>query len=300
MKKLFRTLMVLTIASAAVLTSCKKDEDIADVTATVTANPSTSPLTLGTSLKLTIQCTGNDDNKLVNVKLTSNKTTAPLLSKDISGTSANEVVDVILDKTGTWVFTVTLEGKENTTTASYEVTVNGPSSYSPIFGNAAPTPLGAQLNANLGQFIDLSGGTVYKYGDNDSANAINIDLCYASGSANGASLFAPTNSAFVTGASGTVYPRFKNYIVRNATKVGKLTGVTLTEAEFDALTNDSIIVNNLSVLSSSDLANNLSVGSLVIFELAKNPTPYKKGIIYVTSLTPGSNGDIGIKFKITN
>lgn len=294
MKKLFRTLMVLSIASVAVLSSCKKDEDVAAVKVTVTASPSDASLTIGTPLKLTIQCEGNDDNKLKMLKVAS--TSASLLSKELSGTTHTEVVDITLSKIGTNVFTITLSGEEgDDAVTSYTVTVTAPTNFKQIFGNSSPIPLGAQLNGSLGQLIDLSTGEVFTYGSGqDSTSSALIDLCYASGSNKGPSLFAPTNADFVTGASGTVYSRFKNYPVRNATKLVKLSG-TMTEAQFDAITNDSlVIVNN----PTADLANNLAVGEVVAFKLAKNPE--KTGLIWIKSLTTGSNGSIDIKLKASN
>jgi hypothetical protein len=283
MKKLFKSLVVLSIASAAFLASCSKDD------ALNTTNPP--------SLKLTLELKGNDDNKLKKVTLTSNKTSTPLLSKELSGTTANEVVNVSLDQIGTWVFTVSLEGEGNTATASYEITVTAPASYGALDPSANPIPLGAQ-SATIGQFLDLSTGEVFEFGDGSAkANAAKIDLGYAYGNTGLATLFSPSNTTYHTQIYNDATNGIGTWLVKNATKIVSLRGI-VSKADFEAATNDSIIVVNTGRLSTTpnNVVSQLQKDDVLLFEIAKNPV--KKGLIIVDDITTSGTGQITIRRKI--
>lgn len=301
MKKLFKTFAVLAIASAALITSCKDEVDPSPVTITVSGSPSDKTLSVGTNLTLTLELKGNSDNKLKSVKVTTNKTSAPLLDKQLDGTDAIEVVKQELNQVGAWVFTVSLEGAEGTVTSSYEVTVTTPTSYNAFGVESTEIPLGAQ-SSSFGQFIDINDGVVHEFGNGQAkANAPTIDFGYAFASNdNAATLFGPSHTAYNTAIYNTPADvAITSWTVRNATKVARLTNVT--PVDYAAAINDSIIVFNASALANAteNRVTKLAVGDVLVFETGRNiGATHKKGLILVTEVNVGGTGSIKIKRKI--
>ncbi len=311
MKKVFKSLAMLTFASALFLTSCSEDKEVDPVKVTVSGSPSDKTLTLGTKLKLTLQLAGNDDNKLKKVSVASNKTSAAILSKELSGTTATEVVDIDLTQTGNWVITITVDGSgsSDAVTSSYEVTVTAPSSYKGLDLGGAEILLGAQSSA-VGQFVNLQAGTIFEYGNGAAKNnAAQIDLGFAFGTGapatrNAASLFGPSHTAYHNAIYTDATNGIAKWAVKNATKIVKLTAVT--EADYEAATTDSILIHNASKFASAteNRVTKLEVGDVLLFETGRNiGAGPKKGLILITDIDvkPSSGSSEGqeteIKFK---
>jgi hypothetical protein len=137
MKRIFRTLLVLSIASMTVVTSCKKDdEEIKDATLTVT--PASTSITSGEVVALTVEAVGNDDNKLSEITVTSSASTTPIVdNQKLSGATYTTVVRDTPTTTGSIVYTVTVKAAKNTVTQNVTVNVVGLDSDNPIIGNQA-------------------------------------------------------------------------------------------------------------------------------------------------------------------
>jgi len=140
--------------------------------------------------------------------------------------------------------------------------------------------LGAQSN-NVGGAAASFEGSVFTLSQSAS-NASIIDILYYNGS-KGAAIYAPTQSD-IQGISGW---NWSSWSVKNATRF-----VMASSSDFSDATSSS--VETLASSASLDVAQNLSVGSVVAFTTINN----KSGIFKVTSLDDSSTGTISIEVKI--
>jgi uncharacterized protein YjbI with pentapeptide repeats len=287
MKKLFRTVMVLSMASLAVFTSCKKDDkaDVADATIDINAKVGSSAINdgdfvpAGTAVKFTIVSTGNSDNKLKSITVTSDANSTPILSqKSLSGTSSTDTASFIPSTPGSVVsVTVSLNSEKGTVTKSFKITV-------PRVTEASPgeIPLFAQLNGTDGHFMDLSNLSLY--GTNTAqANLSKIDLGCFYGNTKHFTLAGPQDNDLHTLFSGL------NWTGARTTLIAK---TSLTKTDFDAIkaTGNEIALANLGATASySSAANDLATGNVLLY---KNQDGLM-GLIYVVSHV-GSSGNDGI------
>lgn len=284
MKKLVRTMLMMSVASLAILTSCNEEEDdkvIKDVEITISATPATS-VTAGNPVTLTLALKGNSENKLKKVTVTSSASTTALLNKTLSGADAVETVVDTPETPGNITYTVTLEGEKGTAqTKTYSITVlpvPGPVTVTPT-----PIDLFGHVNGDGGssRFMACTDPYTQVSLDNFASNKGIIDIGYYRGSTNGNTLASPSNGPLQGLYSGLTWTGVKT------TKVAK---TTMTAAQFDAYaaapTNDSLIwaTASSSTWIADGAANQLVVGNVVLFETAAG----KKGLIKVANLAGGN------------
>lgn len=256
MKKLFKTMMVLSMASLAVLSSCKKDKTddptIADATIDINAKVdgvainSGDEVTTGKVVKFTIISTGNSDNKLKSISMTSTAGGSALLTKDLSGTSSTDTATFNATTTGTVSFTVSLTSEKGNVTKSFSVKVVTPpniDSDNPQLGNQAA---GAPI------FWASTTKTTYKLSDvkNTPSVAATIDFGYVTRSlANGGNKLVGPTSQDATDIYATQWSAAAEKITtwnkRNNTLFKEATNVTVSQ--FDNAQGDVTAMNNLIV-----------------------------------------------------
>jgi len=158
--------------------------------------------------------------------------------------------------------------------------------------NTYSVTLGAQQSATGSSFASTN-GTVYSLAD-AKANAALIDFLYYYGATNYATIAAPDNSD-----AASVFSNATNglatWSVRNATRF-KTT--TLTGADFDAIADDALVVENATGASESDI-NNLAQGNVIAFVTAATKTGgAKMGLVKITTLTIGNTNTVEITVKV--
>ena len=294
MKKLVKSVLMLSIASLAILSSCKKEttDEVTDVTVTITPSPSASPVDVGTVLTLTIEAKGNTDNKLKKITVTSTQAGSALLSKTLSVNSTTEIVRDTLKKSNeTYSYTVTVEGEKGspatktytvkTKTAAAEVDVTNAI---PLFGQTN----GAGINAHFIQLTSPFG--TYPVGV-FGVNKAKVDLAFFYGSLNKATLASPSDT--------TMQGLFKglNWTGANVTMLYK---TSMTTTEFDAVAtakSDAAITTLAASVATSawvSSINMLSKGNVVLYKTAGN----KLGLIKVDDLSGITANDAEINLRI--
>jgi len=286
MKKLNLFFAMFLMVTVGFMSSCTKNEVVAPtVVVEEVGSPSYEP---GTTVSYKITISQPDEVAL--------KTFAVTGATDASGVTSTEVADQLTDGTfaadtyssvinydlviasdataGTeyaLLFTAN-NGEEGSETASV-VVVDAPMKTNTI-------TLGAQSNTVGGAAASFE-GSVFTLSESAAKAAI-IDILYYNGS-KGAAIYAPTQSD-IQGISGW---NWSSWSVKNATRF-----VMATDSDFTGATSSS--VETLASSASLDVAENLSVGSVVAFTTIND----KSGIFKVTSLDDSSTGTITIEVKI--
>ena len=186
------------------------------------------------------------------------------------------------DGSYTYAFTVTDKG-DLSVTVSVVITVEGPGdidTYTAVL-------MGAQSNLDYGSYLDASAGVVYKQ-DGAETNPALIDIIYYYGVANLATLTAP-DDVTVNGGSGNL-TLATGLTTKNATRFKE--GVGISSSEFDAISDDSDIVEISSITLSK--VNELAVDDVIAFQTVDG----RKGLIKISAIDTGADGTITIQVKI--
>jgi hypothetical protein len=294
MKKLVKSVLMLSIASLAILSSCKKDDansEVTDVTVTITTTPA-SPVTEGADVVLTIVSKGNTDNKLksISVKRTHTSGEVTLLSKSLTGTSSTEEIKDSTVESGSYTYTVAVTGEKGSpatktitvTTIPAPGTIDKTSNPVPLFGSGN----GAGTNPN---FMKLT-SNFNAYSTSDfAANKANVDLAFYFGDGNKGTLSSP-DDAVMQGLFSNL-----NWTGANATQLFK---TSLTVAQFDAIANGTTDVEITSLASGVTAwvktVTNLSVGNVLLFRTAGG----KLGLIKVHSLAGTTRNDAEMNVSV--
>ena len=145
--------------------------------------------------------------------------------------------------------------------------------------------LGGADNATIGSFFHLADGSVMTSAQAD-ANQGAVDLMFTYSSTNG-NLMAAPNDATIDQAFSNV----SSWTTKNATKFTAL----LTTVNFDIVTDDLLIVSNVTTTAAANTRiNQLSVGSVFGFITAAN----KKGLVKVTGIGGTVATDRSITFSV--
>jgi hypothetical protein len=293
MKKLVKSVLMLSIASLAILSSCKDgDDEVADVTVTVSSTPA-SPVVEGTPVKLTIVCAGNTDNKLKSISVTrssASTTDKVILSKSIDGTSATEEVIDTPPAAGTYNYTVAVEGKSGSP-ATKVFTLVVTAAPGPIETSPSAIPLFGQTNSpgTSQNFMKL----VPNFGSYSTtefaANKANVDLAFYYGNTNKATISSPSDPQMQGLYGGLDW---------NGVNTTQLYKTSLTVAQFDAIAagDDDAEITALAatVTTWSVNANLLNTGSVILYKTANGTL----GLIKVANFTGTTANDAEISLSI--
>lgn len=282
MKKLAKSFLMLSMASLAVLSSCKKDDTNDEVTAvkvSIAGTPSGSTLEAGTVLKLTINAEGNPDNKVKKITVTripSNGGTI-FIDEYSDVTVSQDIYDTLTAVDVTYTYSVLVDGEKGTpATASYEVKTVAP--YGLIEHMNTPVEFSGQTqNTSLTYFLQLV--NPFAPYDRDpstfTSNVDNIDLGFFYGDANKFTLGSPSDA--------TLQSVYDATITFTGAKVTSLSKTSVTAAQFDAIvasqSDSAILAIAAGTTTWTGLANNLAVGNVLVYKTAEG----KKGLIKVMS-----------------
>ena len=297
--------LFISVTTAVVMTGCGEEDTVVDPGAAKPAISVTIPTTavgssiVGAKISFTVVATSNVTSNSDLEKFTVSR-------KNVDGTStalenisippANQKnygytndLDVGTAK-GDVVFTFTVVDKKGeSNTAAYTVKVGGDiNMYTAVL-------LGNKDNAADPSFYDAITNNRLKQSE-AAASSSSVDFVYYHGETNGPTLAAPNNSQAQAQYSNQV-TGIQTWGVKNATK---FKDITLDEAAFNAITNDTEILTAASGSVNSD-TKQLNASKTFAF-ITSNAVgrPSKSGIVRVSSVT-GSNstsGSIVISVKI--
>ena len=292
MKNLFAIICLFLVSTSLFLTGCSKEEDPI-VLPTITYKQEAGYISANTTanyaytLNFGIIAKSNGIDNLVKFQVYANGN--QLVDSTINTASFTfdfYSVKSVLDKE-VWKF-VTTDIAGNTKSDS--ITITG------SFGEITSVnsiKFGAQNNTTEKSFLSLTGGVSTMYFQADAFNHqadINM-FCFYENTAshvNKMTLAAPGSN--ITGIfTGTTAPDF--YTIKNVTFFVK---TTLTAAQFDAVTNDAVILQAYGSAKAYKKANLLTVGDVFAFKLHTG----KYGLYKVTAVDGTETGTLQIDVKI--
>ena len=193
---------------------------------------------------------------------------------------------------GTSVYTYSIvDNKGRTTDKSYTITTTSANTGAAI--NTFSTQLFGSFNNPNPSFFATSTGTRF-YRNTAPANASKIDFVYFYGATNQATIAAPNDNSFGTGAGQISTLGVQNWTKRNATTFKE---TALSATAFDAISTDAQIVaaysggTNTTVTSRATM---LTAGKVLAFKTEAG----KQGLIKVTSITGTTDGTITLDVKV--
>lgn len=264
MKKLAKSILMLSIASLAILSSCSKEDDNAEVT-DVKVEISTTPtgsVIENSIVTLNVTATGSASNKLksISVSRSDNKV---VLSKSLSGTSSTEVIVDTVGTAASYTYTVAITGEKGSP-ATKTVTITTRKAPSEL-EVPNPIPLYAQQNGagDNPNFLRLTSPFSPYTTAEFAANKSNVNLCFYYGNSNKATISSPTDAVMQTLYSGLTWSGVSNT---------SLFKTNLTIAQYDAIvasnTDEQIITLASGVTTWSNTITQLEVGNVVLFKLS--------------------------------
>lgn len=295
MKKVIKTMMMMLVASAFVLTSCK-DEDAEDVVLTLNPSASSGVHFVGDVLSITVNGKGNADNKLKTLTITKapeGKPTTTVISEKLSGTDKIYTLkDTFeLSEVGKITYTIKLEGESGTAqTATYVATV------------VAVNPIDVETNnvSLFGQtqdaehFMALTNPfSRYTLDATEDEWKNEVDLAYFYGTTNKHSITSPSNTtmqglftsapiaAYFSGSRVTGFYRMpsSDYTIYNK---------IVTEDD------DRSLVSYAEGKVYTDAINNLVNGEILLFKTKDGHL----GMIKIFSLTGIQASDAEMQFQL--
>jgi hypothetical protein len=302
----FRSLfmMLLTLASMSVLTSCGDEEEV-NPKATITFDPSADNVSLASGSPIQFKVLVTSTDKLKEFKMTK---TAAGFNDDTTVTNfpaagyefnVNDVVTpgIAVGSTITYTFTATTN-KNEVTTRTYTVTVlSDMATYTAkILGNQ---------NATVGSFFSSVDGAVLNSNDAKN-NSAKVDLVFyysvgGTAATDLATLASPmnANAQAVYGASTTA--NIPSWATKNDTKFKKI-AAPFGASVYDAITSGSQIqdgYDSAAAGAESNSAKQLAVGDAIGFKTAAG----KYGVAKVTALTTpttanGNRSEVTLAIKV--
>lgn len=282
---------MLSIASIAILSSCSKEDDNADVTDvkidfTVTpGNPE-----INTVVTLNISLTGNPDNKLKSMSVTRNdgKTIA---SKSLSGTTAVEVLTDSIGDAQSYTYTVAVTGEKGSPVTK-PVTIVTKLPAGPVDVSPTAVPLFSQLFSSGGaHFIEATDPYSSFTTELHAANIAKIDLVYYYGGSKH-TITSPDDAPM----QDQIYKT--NYDWTGAKKTVISKSASTTAAEFDAYvqggSDEALTQEGLAVTTWSSAVKDLKEGEVYIYKTAAGKYGYFK--VNAVVGTNSTDSQIDLKF----
>jgi hypothetical protein len=282
MKKLTYLLIVFAIG----FTSCseddpKKDPTIEFITDSGYTYENTS-MEQDDTIYVGINAEFNGDDKITLFEIKANNTV--LHSETTDEFELERTISISKSNVPTeeWTFEVTDAGGR-----SASVSIILTLEYGEIITNNSVV-LGAQDNPSLGSFYSTQTNEIYLQGDAFNNQSI-IDILYyydATDLSVIASPGAQNIDDYFTGTSG-----IDNWTTLNETRYTK---TDITVVEFDAISDDSIILNAFDADDSNRKAKNLAVGDVYAFRTENG----KKGLFKVIAIDGEAAGTVEIAIKV--
>jgi hypothetical protein len=299
MKKVIKTIMMLFVASAFVLTSCS-DEEVKDVELTMIPAAVSGTHFVSDTLTIRLNATGNDDNKLKSIKITKAIAGQPGVitmyeNTKLSGTAfIYELKDTFESgEVGVNTITITLTGEKGTAqTKTYTATVRAigliESTQTPVslFGQAAGAE--TQQFVALGSFSTFTIGEATANSNTELKNS--IDLAFYYGASNKFSLASLDDAVMHTVYAGlsTFWTSADNSRI---TGLYKATG-QVNYATMEASGSDKDLLLFADGKTFSKAINNIAVNYLILFKTKEG----KFGLLKVTETTGATNSTAVMSF----
>lgn len=290
MKKVIKTMMMLFVASTFALTSCTDEtEEVKNVEITMSPAATSGTHFVGDTLKLTVSCKGNADNKLKTLTIIRTKTgetPVTLETKTLSGTDYIYNLSAALDAglAGTVTYSFKLEGEKGTAqTANYVATVVNPNPLSAsatviqLFGHTSNAECFMKATPDFNQYT-LADATA-----NSNQNLkSNIDLVFFYGATNRYTLCSQTNNNMVNLFSGL--SSFWTSADARATGLLKVTG-QINYGDIAAMNDDRALVTFAQGKTFGTIANDLKKDDVILFKTKEG----KLGLIKVEGVSDSAD-----------
>jgi hypothetical protein len=295
MKKLVRSVLMLSMASIAILSSCKKDDnaEVTDVKVEITSTPA-NPVLINSVVTLNITATGNPDNNLVSISVTRDDgtTSKAVLSKSLSGTSQTIEVKDTLGAATAYTYTVAVEGKHGSpATKTYVVSTKQPAGEVDITPTSIPL-FGQTFTSGGAHFMKATDQFVVFTNETQSTNLASIDVVYYYGGSK-----HTITSADDAAMQSQIYKAGTTYNWTGAKKT-LFSRTTHTAAEFDAYeqgdSDEELSMEGQSVNTWASSVKDLQKGEILIYKTAAGKYGYIK--IDATVGTGGADAQIDLKF----
>jgi hypothetical protein len=292
MKKLVRSMLMLSMASIAILSSCSKtdsNDEVTDVKVDITSSP-VNPVLINTFVTLNVTATGNVDNKLKSISVTRGDGKI-VLSKSLTGTNSTETIVDTLGNESSYTYTVAVTGEKGSpATKTITVTTKQPAGKLDVTQTAIP--LFAQLHASEEtHFIKLVDPFTPIGTSQFAANKSSVDLVYYYGGS-GNTLTSPKDQPM----QDQIYkaPNF-DWTGANNTLLYK---TSMTAAEFDVYVQDAsdeaLVQMGTSINTWTTSVKSLTGGEVIIYKTSTGKYGYIKVDAVGGSST--STGQIDLKF----
>jgi hypothetical protein len=291
MKKVIKTMMMLFVASTFALTSCTDEtEEVKNVEITMTPAATSGTHFVGDTLKLTVSCKGNADNKLKTLTITRTKVgenPVTLETKTLSGTDYIYNLTAALDAglTGTVTYSFKLEGEKGTAqTANYVATIVNPNPLSAsttviqLFGHTSGAECFMKATPDFKQY-SLSDATA-----NSNENLKNnIDLVFFFGSTNRYTLCSQTNTTMQTQVWSGLSTFWSSGNARE-TGLVKVTG-QINYGDVAAMDDDRALVTFAQGKTFGTIVNNLAKDDVLLFKTKEG----KLGLLKVEGVSDSAD-----------
>lgn len=295
MKKVIKTMMMMLVASAFVLTSCKDSTDPEDVVLTLNPAKSSGVHFVGDILTIVVNGKGNSDNKLKNLKITrapEGKPTETITNEKLSGTDKIYNLKDTFDLSDTVkiTYTIVLEGEKNTQTATYVATVKA---VNPIDVTPSNLSLRGQTQS-ADHFMQLTAPfSLYSVDATDAQWKEEVDLAYFYGTTNKHSITSPSNT--------TMQGLFQSANFASSFSQSRVTGFYRMPAADNAVyqtiitdDDDRALVTYADGKTFTDNAFNLVNGETVLFKTKEGAL----GMFRVFSLTGTAAAEAEMQFRV--
>ncbi|MDZ4838549.1 MAG: hypothetical protein SGJ04_00940 [Bacteroidota bacterium] len=292
LKNVRNYLMLLALGTAAIVSSCNKDETTVNKP-TVTVNADKTSLSVNSTAVITISATAPSGGKLKKVKIeegtTASSINTTLKDSNIDGSPANigYTYNYTPKMTGVMRVVVTVTDDANQST-SKEISFTVTGSTSVI--DCGDKSIGNQNSSTSGSFFNTSACAVVSVGPATIA-ANTIDFVHYFGSSNKATLASPSDQTV------NQFMPFQNFYKQANKK--STTFKKNGNASFNFSTTSPTEIETgykSSTAAAAGIAGDLMVGDVVFFLTSDN----KYGVAKVTSITgtTTTDGAIGLSVKV--
>jgi hypothetical protein len=294
MKRLVKPFLMLSIASIAILSSCSKDDDNAEVTDVkieVTSTPA-SPVVVGSIVTINVTATGNVDNKLKSIVVTRTEGDKTILSKSLSGTTAVESIVDTIGSEASYTYVVVVTGEKGSGTPAsktFVISTKALPGQLDVTPNAIPL-FGQSFPSGGAHFMQLSDPFTPFTTDEFEANLANINLVYYYGGSKH-SLTSPTDAAM----QADIY-KAPNYTWTGA-KGTQLAEAKISSAKFEEYeqgdSDEALTAEGAAVTTWSTSAKSLLKDKVLIFKTSTGKYGYIK--VDAATGTSGVDGQLDLK-----
>jgi hypothetical protein len=294
-KRAFHIISVVFVTLIVLFYSCKKQEE-------TSVGPSLhfktdsgfvhndTAILIGKSFTVGIVASSGDAN-ITNfmIKVNTGSTQTYLDSGlNSAGFSIDKILSKGVSKSETWKF-IMRDKSGKSASATIHINADSNSVYGPVI-TIPSIILGAQNNTAIGSFLDIRNEAVYNLAQAFTLQD-SIDVCYYYDFLQGENNVIASPNANIDASVFTGQYGLANWTIRNETRYLQ---TTITDADFNGLANDSLLIATYNFPLSKRKAKNLAAGDIYSFKTSKG----KYGLFRVMNVTGTDSGTVEIKIKM--